>query len=56
MSRTIIRHCRNPKCREPLRLFSNATFCPSCRYLARWAFALGALLAGVLTQLLEVVL
>ncbi len=31
--------------RGPLRL------CPSCRYLARWAFALGSFVAGALAAI-----
>lgn len=53
--------CRNPKCREslvrepyspldkmiPAKVRTGRWLCPSCKYLGSRAFALGAVLAGV---------
>ena len=39
------RVCRNPKCGEPLNLFSGGRWtglCPSCRLAGRWGFYLSA--------------
>jgi hypothetical protein len=56
--------CRNPKCGElvrpvtifelefgpkVIRLTQNNPLCPSCRYVSRWGFAIGAFLAGVVS-------
>jgi hypothetical protein len=39
--------CQNKKCREPLSSYSRALLCPSCRFLARWMFGLGAFVVGM---------
>ena len=43
--------CVNRKCRDPLSTFSRRWLCPSCRFIARWMFALGAFAAGVVSAL-----
>lgn len=43
-------HCRNPHCRELLMGAVDMRLCPSCRWMGRWAFGLGALLAGALIK------
>ncbi len=37
--------CRNPRCRDVL--YTHTNLCPSCRWVGKRAFALGAFLAGV---------
>lgn len=44
----MMRRCRNPRCGD---VIVQGQLCPSCRYLARWAFALGAFVAGALVKL-----
>jgi hypothetical protein len=39
-------YCKNKKCKEPLNTWSGSLLCPSCRFIARWMFALGAFLVG----------
>lgn len=46
-----MRLCRNPHCYDFANL-GTLRLCPSCRYMARWAFASGAFLAGVVYALL----
>lgn len=43
--------CRNPRCNEWLD--GRMVFCPSCRWIARWAFVLGSVLAGALVKWLS---
>lgn len=60
MARARGTHCLNRKCGEPLsvnqtalepmrRTFERAgiLFCPSCRYMGKWAFTIGAALVGI---------
>jgi hypothetical protein len=45
--------CKNPRCGDTVRS-QHGYFCPSCQLIGRWAFALGALVAGALVRWLVV--
>lgn len=46
-----MRKCKNRYC-DDTAAPGIGGLCPSCRYIARWAFALGAFAAGLLARLL----
>lgn len=47
------RLCKNPRCLESLPPGVGWALCPSCRYIGRWCFWLGALLAGAAVKLIS---
>lgn len=44
--------CANKKCLELVPSGEGWALCPACRYIGRFCFWLGALLAGVLGQVI----
>ena len=44
-------YCENPKCGEAVGE-GLSRLCPSCRYMAHRAFALGSFLAGIIAGLI----
>jgi hypothetical protein len=50
-----MKRCRNPRCGEPMQDYERPLFCFSCRYVARWAFALGAFVAGAVWGVVRLV-
>lgn len=46
------RRCRNSRCLEMLEPGAGWALCPSCRFIGRWCFWIGALLAGAAVKLL----
>lgn len=47
-----MKKCENSRCGEWID--DRHAFCPSCRYLARWAFGLGAAIVGALSVLIKI--
>jgi len=45
-------YCANKKCHDWIA--DNATLCPSCRFIARWMFGLGAFCVGAIVALVKV--
>jgi hypothetical protein len=43
------RTCVNPLCLETIDRYRLFNLCPSCQLMGRWAFALGAIVAGALS-------
>lgn len=41
-------NCLNRQCQEPLRYYDGGIFCPSCNFIAKWAFITGGVAAGVI--------
>jgi len=50
------RTCRNKYCLELVPNSEGWALCPSCRYIGRWCFWLGAILAGAVVKLLPLVI
>lgn len=46
-----MKKCRNPQCLEPL--LTHRALCPSCRWVGKRAFAVGAFVAGVIVAALK---
>jgi hypothetical protein len=44
-------YCRNSKCAE--HFDGLGPFCPSCRYLCKWALACGSFIGGVIVALIR---
>jgi hypothetical protein len=52
------RICANRKCQAGIYARSNERapiLCASCRYLARWAFGLGAFIVGTIVALIKLI-
>lgn len=41
--------CRNPYCHD----ISYGAFCPSCRWIGKWAFAAGSFVVGAVVALIK---
>lgn len=48
-----LRGCSNPRCDDTQAPHSIAGLCPSCQLIGRVAFALGAIIAGIVVKLLS---
>lgn len=46
-----MKYCANRNCHEWIS--DNATLCLSCRFIARWAFGLGAFMAGAIATIIK---
>lgn len=49
-----MKHCANRKCRDWMEDDSHS-FCMSCRFIARWAFALGAFVVGATAAIFKLI-
>lgn len=48
-----MKRCANRKCADWIG--DNFTLCPSCRFIARWAFGTGAFLIGAIAAIIKLV-
>lgn len=48
-----MKRCANKKCQDWIG--DKFTLCPSCRYMARWAFGLGAFFVGAVAAIIKLV-
>ena len=48
-------NCKAPRCDVALPPGTRLPLCVSCRYVARWAFAFGAFVAGVVVGIVRLI-